>query len=42
MTNNDMIKKRQQNLEEKMDINQFKLSLDNNKKENKKEEKKCC
>ena len=42
MTNNDMIKKRQQNLEEKMDINQFKLSLDNNEKENKKEEKKCC
>jgi len=46
MTNNDMIKKRQQNFEEKMDLEQFKLehgkNINNNKKENKKEKEKCC
>ena len=44
MTNNDMIKKRQQNFEEKMNIEQFKLehvnNINDNKKGNKKEKEK--
>ena len=41
-----MIKKRQQNFEEKMNIEQFKLehvnNINDNKKGNKKEKEKCC
>ena len=44
MTNNDMIKNRQQNFEEKMKIKPFSFTQDinDNKKENKKEKEKCC